>query len=327
MRTGRLSETIRKRSVLKKITYKSPSLLCGANAWEGCSRLDVGKREHMVFSVDAVTGYSDILAEKAFYRTMNRITVSGAEPGGILISLLLPETADEPFLRKIMGRLAELADACQIDILGAHTEVLNTVSQPVLSLTGTGFSKAADAARTVAKPGDDIVMTKWAGATGAAEMVMAEQRAGENRLSARFSAGFLEQTMSQFQFINSMPDARTADEGVSMRYCAGEDGVFDALWQLGEACGAGLEVDLKKIPIRQETVEICEFFDWNPYMISSDGVLLAVTSSGERLVETLSGEGISADVIGTITSERARVVRNGEERRYLAPRGSSMTQT
>lgn len=326
MRTGKLSEAIRKRSVLKKITYKSPGLLCGVNAWEGCSRLDVGVREHMVFSADAVTGYADILAEKAFYRTMNRVTASGAEPGGVLSTLFLPETADESELRKIMGRLAELADAGQIDILGTHTEVLSTVTQPLLSLTGVGFSGAEETMCRTAKPGDDIVMTKWAGATGAAEMVMSEQNAAENRLRMRFSADFLEHTMEQFGLLNSMPDARAADEGVSMRYCAGEGGVFDALWQLGEACGTGLEVDLKKIPIRQETVEICEFFDWNPYLISSDGVLLAVTPFGERLVETLSEEGISAAVIGTITSERARVVRNGDERRYLAPRGSSMTQ-
>ena len=39
-----------------------------------------------------------------------------------------------------------------------------------------------------------------------------------------------------------------------------EGGIFGALWEMAEASGVGLEIDLKKIPIRQETVEVCEFF-------------------------------------------------------------------
>lgn len=88
---------------------------------------------------------------------------------------------------------------------------------------------------------------------------------------------------------------------------------------MGEASGAGLRVDLKKIPIRQETIEICEYFDCNPYLIASDGVLLAGTPDGARLVERFASKDIPAAVIGTVTDGQGRVVINGDETRFLVP--------
>ena len=48
--------------------------------------------------------------------------------------------------------------------------------------------------------------------------------------------------------------------GVRAMHDVTTGGIFGALWELAEASGVGLEIELKKIPIRQETVEICEFF-------------------------------------------------------------------
>ena len=50
-----------------------------------------------------------------------------------------------------------------------------------------------------------------------------------------------------------------------------EGGIYGALWELAEASGVGLEIDLKAIPIRQETVEVCEQFHLNPYQLISSG--------------------------------------------------------
>ena len=50
-----------------------------------------------------------------------------------------------------------------------------------------------------------------------------------------------------------------------------EGGIFGALWEMADGAGIGLDVALKRIPIQQETVEICEFFGVNPYQMLSDG--------------------------------------------------------
>lgn len=54
--------------------------------------------------------------------------------------------------------------------------------------------------------------------------------------------------------------AVAARSGVSAMHDITEGGIFGALWEMAEASGVGLEIDLKKIPVRQETIEICEFF-------------------------------------------------------------------
>lgn len=72
--------------------------------------------------------------------------------------------------------------------------------------------------------------------------------------------------------------------GVSAMHDVTEGGIFGALWEMAEASGVGLCVDLKKIPIRQETIEICEFFNLNPYQLISSGSMLIGTDHGSQLV-------------------------------------------
>ena len=96
-----------------------------------------------------------------------------------------------------------------------------------------------------------------------------------------------------------------------------EGGIFGALWEMADGAGVGLDVTLKKIPIRQETVEICEFFGVNPYQMLSTGALLIAVKDGEGLVQKLGIEGIPAAVIGRTTAGNERILRNGEEVRYL----------
>lgn len=98
-----------------------------------------------------------------------------------------------------------------------------------------------------------------------------------------------------------------------------EGGVFGALWELAESSGVGLEIDLKRIPIRQETVEICEFFGLNPYQLISSGSLLMVSDDGFGLVRSLEERQIPAAVIGRVCDGNDRIVINGEERRFLEP--------
>ena len=76
---------------------------------------------------------------------------------------------------------------------------------------------------------------------------------------------------------------------------------------------------MKKIPIKQETVEVCEFFGYNPYEIRSDGALLMVTSEGNALIERLAQEGVSAGVIGMIMDGNDKVILNDDEKRFLEP--------
>ena len=86
---------------------------------------------------------------------------------------------------------------------------------------------------------------------------------------------------------------------------------------MGQCSGVGMEIDLKKIPIRQETIEICEFFDLNPYKLLSGGSLLLAAADGNALVHAIRQAGGEAVIIGRTIDSNDRVLINGEERRFL----------
>ena len=88
---------------------------------------------------------------------------------------------------------------------------------------------------------------------------------------------------------------------------------------MAEASGVGLEIDLKKIPIRQETVEICEYFDLNPYELISSGCMLMAAADGNTIVRELEKSGIHAAVVGKAVKGQDRVLYAAEEKRFLEP--------
>ena len=78
-----------------------------------------------------------------------------------------------------------------------------------------------------------------------------------------------------------------------------------------------METDLSKIPIRQDTVEICEFYSIDPYKMISSGSMLIAAKDGAALVEALEKEGIHAAVIGKTTEKKSRIVHYDGQDKYL----------
>lgn len=105
--------------------------------------------------------------------------------------------------------------------------------------------------------------------------------------------------------------------GATALYAMKEGGFLSALWKMAEASQVGLEVDFKKIPIRQETIEICEIFDLNPYKLLSDGAILIGIPAGEALVQELRRMGLMAAVIGQTNSGNDRLLYYNENARFL----------
>jgi hydrogenase maturation factor len=217
-----------------------------------------------------------------------------------------------------------------IKIVGGHTAVSSVVTEPVVSVQMFGSdagcaeekagSEQAKAAGKAEETDDflglDVVMTKYCGLGGTALL------AGHftDELSARYPRRFIERAAEFLSETEKNEEGYLAvADGAVYAHAAAEGGVFGALWELAEYAQCGLEIDLPAIPILQETVEICEYFDVNPYQLRTEGVFLILSEHGNRLCETLEEKGISAAVIGKAVPGLDRAVRNGEEVRYLEP--------
>ena len=103
--------------------------------------------------------------------------------------------------------------------------------------------------------------------------------------------------------------------------CITEGGIYGALWEVAQASGVGLEVTIEDIPVKQHTVELCEFFDLNPYQLISSGSMLITTDHGNALVRALEQEGIKASIIGRTTDSKDKIIyRDGKAASLEAPK-------
>lgn len=320
MKIGKIPENVLKRSVLKQLHHRRGEVLLSAGVGEDCSAVKLSEGEVFILSVDPITAAKKGMGTLAVHVTANDLASSGAEPVGVLLSILLPQGKREKYLKELMEEIETVCASLNIEVLGGHTEVTDVVNQPVVTVTGVGKVNEGSIISTAGlKSGDELVMTKWAGMEGTA-ILAAEQR---EKLLETLPDELLNTAEGFFQNISVVPEAMVArDLGVHSMHDVTEGGIFGALWEVGAASGVGIEVDLKRIPIRQETIEICEVFGLNPYQMMSSGSMLIGCEHGNRLVEALEQAGISAAVIGKATEGNDRIIKNGEEVRYLEPADS-----
>lgn len=311
-----MPENVLKRSVFKRLTVKRPEVLVHSGIGEDCSVL-AADGEAIVLSTDPITGTAKDVGKLAFHVTANDIASSGAELIGILLTIIFPPGSSENELKEIMSDVSEMAETYRVEILGGHTEVSAAVNQTLVSVTGVGKIAADRLVKTGGlKAGHDIVVTKWIGLEGTS--ILAKEKEAE--LAERLPFDMIETAKRFDDYLSVVPDSRVAMQvGVSAMHDVTEGGIFGALWEMAAASGVGLEVDLKKIPIRQETIEVCEVFDINPYMLISSGSMLIGTPHGSRLTEELRRAGIHSVVVGCATEGNDRVILNGGERRFLEP--------
>lgn len=172
----------------------------------------------------------------------------------------------------------------------------------------------------IMRPGQDLIMAGWAGLKGA--RLMAEEAA--DLVGSRFCPAFLEGLGAG----KDSPDGEEsqvldwAKEAMGTAITAysrvGEGGVLAALWNLSGSCRAGISFDLRLIPVRQATVEICELFGLNPYRLLTGGAFVAAADNGAAAVREMAAQGISGAVIGqVIEGDARRVSHGGEEAGFL----------
>lgn len=317
MEIGKVSETVLKRSVLKQIRHRRSEVLVGPNVGEDCGVIELKEDEVFVVSTDPITGTKEDIGTLAVHITANDIASNGAEIIGILLTILLPKGSKEKDLKEIMKEVEKVCSTLNIDVIGGHTEVTAAVNQPVITVTGVGKMPKSHMIKTAGvSAGQEIVVTKWIGLEGTA--IIAKEKLEE--LTSKYTKDFIQGAVSFMEHISVVKEAMIARKmGVTSMHDVTEGGIFGALWELGEASHVGMEIDLKKIPLRQETVEICEYYNINPYQLISSGVMLMVTDKANALVEELKKNGIPATVIGRIVEGNDKIVINEDEKRYLIP--------
>ena len=334
MRTGKLPESVLKRSVLKqvhtgnhRISHPFTGMILentkGAAIGSDCAFFAASSGQILAWCAQeaAVAGKAGAVEAAALVqKCANNLAAAGANPVSAMISIMLPEGSEEAVVKELMASLTNACVSNGMEIAGGDTNVTFSISAPIITVTAMGVTSRESLHDIgMAKAGQDLVLSKWIGLEGTA--ILAE--AFREKLLQRYPSYLVEEAAGFGKYLSVSKEAEIAGKtGVAAMHDLSRGGVFGALWELAEGAGLGLDVDLKKIPIRQETVEVCEVCGVNPYEMHSGGSLLMTAEDGEAIAAALELSGIPASVIGKLTEKQDKILRNEEEIRFLdRPKG------
>lgn len=331
MNSGKVPVNVLKRSVLRQLKNKRSEIANSAGLGADCAIFEPFSEGQLVTCVQE--GVVELCCEndlaeaeredpsvmpmrRFFQKCANNLATAGAEPVAAELVIFLPENVEEPELKALMSEAEGIAAELNIQIIGGQTRVSSAVRQPLATVTGYGIRKTGAVQMDVRKKlaGQDIIITKWIGLEGTADLAARNQEG----LLTRYPAYLVEEAAAFDRYYSILPEAATAvKSGGCTMHDASEGGIFAGLWEMAEGAGVGLTIDMKKLPLRQETVEVCEFCNVNPYELRSGGSLIIASPEGTTVVEALAAEGIPAVIVGRFTDSNERLILNEDEVRYM----------
>lgn len=163
------------------------------------------------------------------------------------------------------------------------------------------------------KPGDLLVVAGSIGQTGVRVLLKEKREWFAPWFSAAYLEGILQEQEKVF-FDSEKVLAREAEGfGISGWRAVGEGGILKAIWDLSGEHGVGVSFALRRIPVKQHVIEICEQCGANPYALWCGRCLLLTVQKGWPLVRQLKEQGMEAEVIGVVEEGIARRIFHGED--------------
>ena len=302
--------------MLGQLGVRRPEVLVHAALGEDAAAIGFGDQA-LILTVDPLTGAGQHAGWYAVQVACNDVAAMGGAPIGVLVTLLMPESAEEADVAALMADVDRAARELNVEVLGGHTEVAPGVLSPIVVTTAVGRApRDRVLASANARPGHDLVLTKAVGLEGTSILANDLTR----HLRGRLDEAAIARAQRFIDEISVVPDGlRAAELGAAALHDPTEGGLLGAVWELAEAAGCGYELWAEAIPIRPETRAICAVFEADPLQLISSGALLAAAPDGPALASGLRTTGIEATVIGRLLPGDERVLVRAGRREPLGP--------
>jgi len=315
---GKVPIEVLREIIFSNIKHRRPEVLVRPNIGEDCAVIDFGEYV-CVMSTDPITGAIKDIGSLAVHISCNDIASSGVEPLGIMLTAMAPPGTTKEDLNYVMMEANKAAASINVEIIGGHTEITDSVNRMIISATAMGKQLKDKLVLTEgAEIGDVVFMTKHAGLEGASIIA----RDLENQLRGKIDYSTIKTAQNFIEDISVVREGVLAGKiGVNSMHDVTEGGILGALWELAEASDKGVEVYEDNIKIRQETVEICRALSIDPMKLISSGVMIMSVSEDKKnqLMEAFNKENMELTAIGKITSGERVIIKEGERRELLPP--------
>ncbi|EHP84750.1 hydrogenase expression/formation protein HypE [Methanotorris formicicus] len=302
---GKVMQDLIKEIILSNLERTSVNGGIGLECLDDASTIPIGDKE-IVFTVDGHTVKPIFfpggdIGRLSVCGTVNDLAVMGAKPLALSLSLILPEGFDIEKLDKIMKSINEACKEADVAVITGDTKVSN-VDDIIISSSGIGVVDKGKAIRDSSiKEGDAIIVSGNIGDHGLAILL--------SREGFEFDADI----KSDVAPLNKMIEM-VLNEGIEIHAMKDptRGGLADALNEMAEKSGLGIDIYEERIPISEEVQSIADILGIDPLTVANEGkVVMAVKrEDAERCLEILRKHplGKNAEIIGYATKEHKGVV-------------------
>ena len=300
MKPGKLPNSKLEKLILNDLVTRREETVLRPAIGEDCCALDLGENLCVV-STDPITAADENAGVLAVLVSLNDLAASGAEPVGILTTVLLPPDIEESKVRELFKTINSTCNEMNIDVLGGHTEITESVNKAIIITTAIGKVPPSGLVRSDgAAPGDVILMTKAAGLEGTA--IIAADKTEE--ISSFLNASDIATAKSYINEISVLEEGMIASaNGATAMHDVTEGGIFGAVWEVCSASGTGAEISIDKIDVRNITAKICSHYGIDPLKLISSGSMLITCNPRDKnkIINKICSKNLTCYEIGNIT--------------------------
>ena len=261
------------------------------------------------------------------YPAAGELAARKIQAEGISVRILFPEETEEEFLADVCGEIQKGCECIKAKLTSLSAEGTAAVQTPIVYACAGGTKVQDPGMHALEETADkktgnrqkfvknrELLLCGYAGLEGSLRIL----EAAEEELSQRFINTFLMQAKKLRDQLITPEQILEAAKGRDISvWQIGSGGILAALWEMAEEEKIGFEIAMGSISLKQETVEICEYYRLNPYQLTSAGSYLILTDEADQVIEVLEKAGARAVRLGVAKAQNARVITSKEEIRYL----------
>ena len=296
---GKLDSDVLQRIVIDRIRYRRPEVRTRAGIGEDCAVVNFGDYD-CVISTDPITADVKDIGRLSIHISCNDIASNGIQPLAITLAVMLPEGTTTEDVEQIMTQAGEAAERAGVEIVGGHTEVTRSVRQPVI--VSTAFGRAVSCTSASARdmrPGDRILMTKYAGLEGTGIIAADLGR----QLGGVLTEAEREEARALLDQVSVVKEGVIAGEiGTAGMHDVTEGGIFGAVWEMCHISQLGVRLDVDRIPVLPVTRKICDAFGIDCMRLISSGCMLmaAPADKAAEITRRVTAAGILITDVGEV---------------------------
>lgn len=327
---GKISPEIFSEIIYPRLGAKNRHVLVGPQNGVDVGLVEIGDKA-VSLTCDPVFIVPEYGWERAAWFAIHIIAsdsaTSGLKPAYLSIDLNLPMEMTKVQLEIVWDTMHRECEKLDIAVVTGHTARYENCHYPMVGgATIIGVGKTDEyVTPKLAGIGDKIIITKGPAieATGIFTAMFPEL------IEREFGAVFNERAQQVFYKMSVVDDAMTAvsvgvrEKGITAMHDATECGIWGGLYEIAQAAGLGARINKDAIVVEDTVLEICDYFDIDPYASISEGTLILTCKNykAEQVITALEKAGIKSSIVGELTppEEGMILIENGKEKKLEHP--------